>query len=119
MLHSLRFRLLIATLLIVLVTVSVMAVFASQRTVGEFRNFAARDDRLRQQGLSQALSRAYAQAQNWQDLQPVIDEWSQANSQRIVVTDRQGHSRRRLGQGYDGQDRRRTALAAAIRPHPL
>jgi signal transduction histidine kinase len=90
MLHSLRFRLLIATLLIVLVTVSVMAVFASQRTVGEFRDFAARDDHLRQRGLSQALSRAYAQAQSWQDLQPVIDEWSQANSQRIVVADRQG-----------------------------
>ena len=90
MLYSLRFRLLIATLLIVVVSVSVMAVFASQRTVGEFRNFAARDDRLRQQGLAQALSRAYAQTQNWQDLQPFIDEWSQANSQRLVVTDRQG-----------------------------
>ena len=90
MLHSLRFRLLIATLLIVLVTVSVMAVFASQRTAGEFRSYVEHDDRLRQRGLSQALSRAYAQAQNWQDIQPVIDEWSQANSQRIVVTDRQG-----------------------------
>jgi len=90
MLHSLRFRLLIATLLIVLVTVSVMAVFASQQTVGEFRSFTARDDHLRQRGLSQALSRAYAQTQSWQDVQPVIDEWSQANSQRIVVTDRRG-----------------------------
>jgi signal transduction histidine kinase len=90
MLHSLHFRLLIATLLIVLVTVSVMAVFASQRTVGEFRDFAARDDRLREQGLSQALSRAYAEAQDWQNLQPVIDDWSHANGQRIVVTDRQG-----------------------------
>jgi len=90
MLHSLRFRLLIATLLIVVVSVGIMAVFASQRTVGEFRDFAARNDRLQQQALSQALSRAYAQAQNWQDLLPIINEWSQANGQRIVVTDRQG-----------------------------
>ena len=103
MLHSLRFRLLIATLLIVLVTVSVMAVFASQRTVGEFRNFAARDDHLRQQGLEQALSRAYAEAQNWQDLQPIIDEWSHANSQRIVVTDRQGRVLGDSGKDLMGQ----------------
>lgn len=91
MLHSLRFRLLIATLLIVLVSVTVMAVFASQRTVGEFRNFTAHDDFMRQRGLGLALSRAYSQTQDWQDLQPVIDEWSQANSQRVVVTDRQGN----------------------------
>jgi signal transduction histidine kinase len=90
MLHSLRFRLLIATLLIVVVSVSVMAVFASQRTVGEFRDFAAHNDRLQQQALSQALSRAYAQEQDWQDLQPIVSEWSQANGQRIVVTDPQG-----------------------------
>ena len=90
MLHSLRFRLLIATLLIVVVSVSVMAVFASQRTVGEFRDFAAHNDRLQQQALSQALSRAYAQEQDWQELQPIVSEWSQANGQRIVVTDSQG-----------------------------
>jgi signal transduction histidine kinase len=90
MLNSLRFRLLIATLLIVVVSVSVMAIFASQRTVGEFRDFAAHNDRLQQQALSQALSRAYAQEQDWQDLQPVISEWSQANGQRIVVADPQG-----------------------------
>ncbi len=90
MLNSLRFRLLIATLLIVVVSVGVMAVFASQRTVGEFRDFAAHSDRLQQQALSQALSRAYAEEQDWRDLQPVISEFSQANGQRIVVTDPQG-----------------------------
>ncbi len=90
MLNSLRFRLLIATLLIVVVSVGVMAVFAGQRTVGEFRDFAAHNDRLQQQALSQALSRAYAEEQDWRDLQPVISEFSQANGQRIVVTDPQG-----------------------------
>jgi len=90
MLHSLRFRLLLATLLIVLVTVTVMAVFASQRTAGEFRTYVEHGDRLRQRGLVFPLARAYAQAQNWQDIQPVIEESSQVTGDRVVVTDLQG-----------------------------
>ena len=77
MLHSLRFRLLIATLLIVLVTVSVMAVFASQRTAGEFRSYVEHSDRTRQRRFEFALTRAYAQTRTWQNIQPVIEEWEQ------------------------------------------
>ena len=90
MLHSLRFRLLLATLLIVLVTVTVMAVFASQRTAGEFRTYVEHGDRLRQRGLVFPLTRAYAQTQNWQNIQPVIEESSQVTGDRVVVTDLQG-----------------------------
>ena len=90
MLHSLRFRLLIATLVIVLVSVSVMAAFASQRTAGEFRSYVEHDDRLRQRRFTFALTRAYAQTQTWQNIQPVIEEWGQVSGDRVVVTDLQG-----------------------------
>ena len=90
MLHSLRFRLLLATLLIVLVTVTVMAVFSSQRTAGEFRTYVEHGDRLRQRGLVFPLTRAYAQTQNWQNIQSVIEESSQVTGDRVVVTDLQG-----------------------------
>ncbi len=90
MLHSLRFRLLIATLLIVLVTVSVMAVFASQRTAGEFRSYVEHDDRTRQRRFEFALTRAYAQTRTWQNIQPVIEEWEQVSGERVVVADFNG-----------------------------
>jgi len=90
MLHSLRFRLLAATLLVVLVTVSVMAIFASQRTEGEFRSYVEHGDRLRQRGLGFALNRAYAQTQSWQNIQTYIDESSQVTNDRIIVADLQG-----------------------------
>jgi len=90
MLHSLRFRLLIATLLIVLVTVSVMAVFASQRTAGEFRSYVEHGDRTRQRRFEFALTRAYGQTRTWQNIQPVIEEWEQVSGERVVVADLYG-----------------------------
>jgi signal transduction histidine kinase len=90
-LHSLRFRLLGATLVVVLVTVSVMAVFASQRTAGEFRSYVAHDDRLRQRRFAFALTRAYAQTQTWQNIQPIIEQWGQVSGDQVVVADLQGN----------------------------
>jgi signal transduction histidine kinase len=90
MLHSLRFRLLIATLLIVLVTVSVMAVFASQRTAGEFRSYVERGDRSRDRRLAFVLNRAYAQTRSWQNIQPALEDLSQVSGERVVVADLQG-----------------------------
>jgi signal transduction histidine kinase len=90
MLHSLRFRLLIATLLIVLVTVSIMAAFASQRTAGEFRNYVERGDRSRDRRLAFALNRAYAQTRSWQTIQPTVEDLSVVSGERVVVADLQG-----------------------------
>ena len=90
MLHSLRFRLLMATLLVVLVTVSVMAVFASQRTAGEFRSYVEHGNSQQQRRFQFALARAYAHTQTWENIQPVIEEWGQVSGDRVVVTDLQG-----------------------------
>src|SRR5512143_466913 len=90
MLHSLRFRLLIVTLLVVLVTLGVMGIVSSQQTAGEFRNYVEHGNHLRQRGLAFALTRAYSQTQSWQNIQPVIEESSQASGDRVVVADLQG-----------------------------
>jgi signal transduction histidine kinase len=90
MLHSLRFRLLMVTLLVVLVTLGVMGIVSSQQTAGEFRNYVEHGDRLRQRGLALALTRAYSQTQSWQNIQPVIEDSSQASGDRVVVADLQG-----------------------------
>jgi len=90
MLNSLRFRLLLTTLAVVLVTVSVMAVFASQRTAGEFRSYVEHGDRSRDRRLAFVLTRAYAQTQTWQNIQPALEDLSQVSGDRVVVADLQG-----------------------------
>ncbi len=90
MLHSFRFRLLITTALVVLVAVSITAVFATQRTAREFDSYVQQVDRFRQRRFSSALARAYARTGSWQDIQPVIDQWQQMTDDRVVVADAGG-----------------------------
>src|SRR5574340_1416249 len=90
MLHSLRFRLLIATLLVVFVTLGIMAIISSERAADEFRSYVEHGDYSRNRRLAFALTRAYAQTQTWQDIQPVLENMSQVSGDRVVVTDVQG-----------------------------
>lgn len=88
--HSLRFRLLAGITLVVIIAVGVTALVASQRTAGEFQRYVADRGHMRYSRFAGVLTRAYEQAQLWDDVQVEVDRLAQMSGQRVLVADIQG-----------------------------
>jgi signal transduction histidine kinase len=88
--RSLRLRLLLATVLVVLVAAGVTAYVASRRASGEFESYVARVGSSRFARFAGVLGRYYAVDQNWDGVEPEVDRIAQISGQRVVVADDQG-----------------------------
>jgi len=89
--RSLRFRLLMATILVVLVAVSFTSLIASSTTAGTFRHFVRHDREDRIQRFATVLGAVYAQAQSWEMAQPMAEGIGTLVDARIVVADVNGN----------------------------
>lgn len=119
--HSLRFRLLAAIILVVLIAVSVTALVASQRTAGEFRRYIADRGDMRYGRFAGILMRAYERAQLWEDVQVEADRLAQMSGQRVVIADMEGRivsdsERALLGRTVGANWQPAVVLAARGRP---
>ena len=85
--RSLRFRLLLATILVVFVAVGVTAFVATRRTTGEFRRFVERRDPMTDRRLAFFLARTYDRTGSWDGIQSEIVQLAQMSGQRVVVAD--------------------------------
>ena len=85
--RSLRFRLLLATILVVFVAVGVTAFVATRRTTGEFRRFVERRDPMTDRRLAFFLARTYERTGSWDSIQSEIAQLAQMSGQRVVVAD--------------------------------
>jgi signal transduction histidine kinase len=88
--RSLRLRLLLATILVVLIAVSVTAFVASRRTTGEFQRYVERRSPMDDRRLAFFLARTYSTRQSWDDIQRDVEQVGQMSGQRIVVADANG-----------------------------
>ncbi len=87
MLHSLRVRLLLAIILVVLIAVSVTAIVARQRTTGEFQRYVESGGNSANRRFAFVLARSYAVNQGWSDIQAEVDRLAQITDERVVVAD--------------------------------
>ena len=85
--RSLRFRLLVATILVVLIAVGVTAFVASRRTTGEFQRYVERRSPLDDRRLAFFLARTYDKTKSWDGIQSEIAQLAQMSGQRVVVAD--------------------------------
>ena len=85
--RSLRFRLLLATILVVLIAVGVTAFVASRRTTGEFQRYVERRGPLDDRRLAFFLARTYDRTKSWDGIQAEIEQLAQISGQRVVVAD--------------------------------
>lgn len=90
MIHSLRFRLLFAFTLVILVTIGTVFFFINQATQKEVRRFQEQADRMLASRMETQLSRYYFQRRNWEGIQPFVEQWGNLYEQRIVLTDTSG-----------------------------
>lgn len=106
--RSLRIRLLLATVLVVLIAVSVTAFVASRRTTGEFQRYMQRRSPLDDRRLAYFLARTYSVSRSWDGLQAEIEQLGQLSDQRVVVADAGGEivadsERKLIGKAVDAK----------------
>ncbi len=87
MLHSLRFRLLVAFTLVILVTVGAIYFFVSHATGGEINRYGERSEQARFSRVGFELFRYYRMHEGWEGIQPYVEQWGNLYGQRIVLTD--------------------------------
>ncbi|MFC1940907.1 sensor histidine kinase [Chloroflexota bacterium] len=87
MVHSLRFRLLVAFTLVILIAVGAVYFFVSQTTVGEIRRYGERNEQARFSRVGFELYRYYHEQGSWEGIQPYVEQWGSLYGQRIILTD--------------------------------
>lgn len=85
--HSLRFRLLAAFTLVILVTIGMVAFFVSRSTGGELEQFEARNRELRSGRIAFLLARFHSVNGDWKDVQSLVEQIGTSEGQRLVLTD--------------------------------
>jgi signal transduction histidine kinase len=88
--HSLRFRLLLALIAVVVVVVGTVTVLASRTTVREFQRYMERGSVLRDRRLEGMLAVHFQQNGNWDSVQPLVEQMAKMSGERIVLTDEEG-----------------------------
>jgi len=88
--HSLRFRLLVAFTLVILVTVGAIYLFVSQTTRHEFRRYGERSEQVRFGRVGFELMHHYREYGSWEGIQPYVEQWGSLYGHRIIVTDSSG-----------------------------
>ncbi len=88
--RSLQFRLLAAFGLVILVTMGAVFFFLNRATQNEIRQYEDRVVQARADRMQRDLSLYYIGQGDWDGVQPVIQQWSAAYDQHIVLTDSTG-----------------------------
>jgi signal transduction histidine kinase len=90
MFHSLRFRVLVALILVIAVAVGVVALFASRVTTGEFQRYVERGGMMRHQRFEMFLADHYMRTRSWSGVQPLVEQMGQITGERVVLADAGG-----------------------------
>jgi signal transduction histidine kinase len=88
--HSLRFRVLVALILVIVVAVGMVSFLASRATSGEFQRYVERGGTIRHQRFEVFLAGYYTQNRSWSGVQPLVEQMGQITGERIVLADEGG-----------------------------
>ena len=90
MIHSVRWRLFLSFLLVIVVAVGAVAVFVSRTTSNEVQRYETRTYDVRIGRVGALLAAYYIEQHGWAGVEPVVDQIARLYNQRLVVADQQG-----------------------------
>ncbi len=88
--RSLRVRLLLAQLLVVLVALGTIGLLASKATQSEFQRYLDRGSTQRMRRIDATFGAYYAELGSWEGIQPVVERLAQVFGERLVLVDTAG-----------------------------
>ena len=110
MFHTLRFRLIVTLILIVVAAVGIIALAGTQVTTRMFHGYVEHRGMMRHRRFEMLLTQHYAQHGNWTDVQPLVEQIGQIAGERVVLADEAGQIvadsagelvRQPVGQGWE------------------
>ncbi|MFC1986232.1 sensor histidine kinase [Chloroflexota bacterium] len=90
MIHSLRFRLLAAFILVILVTIGTISFFVSRGAGGKIQQYQEHSEQIRIFRIERSLSHYYSWRGDWSDIQPFVEQMETLYGRRVVLTDTSG-----------------------------
>lgn len=90
MIHSLRFRLLVAFAAVIVIAVGSVFFFIGQAMKVEVQRFQARVEEARVGKMAFELTNYYLRQRSWEGIQPFVTQWGSLYEWRIIVTDASG-----------------------------
>jgi len=90
MFHTLRFRLLVVLILVVVAAVGGMAFFNTLATTRMFTRYEEDRRMTRHQRFEGLLTQHYAQNESWSGVQPVVERMGQITGERVILADEEG-----------------------------
>ncbi|MFC2011329.1 sensor histidine kinase [Chloroflexota bacterium] len=90
MIHNLRFRLLVAFTLVILVAVGAVYFFVSHTAGGEIRRYSEQNEHVRFSRVGFELYRYYREYGRWEGIQPDVEQWGSLYGRRIILTNASG-----------------------------
>ena len=91
MLHSVRWRLFLSFILVIVVVIGTVGVFVARTASNEIGNYDARARQARSERIEALMSEFYANEHGWQGVDATVVQISRLYGQRVVLTDRQGN----------------------------
>ncbi len=90
MLHSVRWRLFLSFILVIIVVIGTVGVFVARTASNEIGNYDERARQARSQRIEALLSEYYADTHGWQGVSNIVVQIGRLYGQRVVLVDRQG-----------------------------
>ena len=87
MIHSLRFRLLISFLVVILITVGTVSFFVARSSWDQIRQYEENTNQVRTARAVSLISGFYASNGNWNGIQELIETLATMEQRRIIITD--------------------------------
>ena len=84
---SLRYKILVAMVVVVIAGVVITALYATRSTMGAFQNYVTRGQTMRESHFAGTLTDFYGTGQTWNGVQPFIAQMAGMSGERIVLTD--------------------------------
>ncbi|MBE9472796.1 MAG: HAMP domain-containing protein [Chloroflexi bacterium] len=90
MFHTLRFRLTVTLILVVVAAVGIVAFFGTMVTTRMFTRYEEHGGMMRHRRFETLLAQHYAQNESWAGVQPQVERLGQITGERIVLADEEG-----------------------------
>jgi signal transduction histidine kinase len=87
LIHSLRFRLFLVTIIVSILSIGALALFSSQITILKFQQYVAADAAAGLQAAGDELADHFAQNQRWDGVGPVLERMGKIASKQFILVD--------------------------------
>jgi signal transduction histidine kinase len=121
--HTIQFRLMLAFIFIIVVTVGTASFFVARSVWDELQKYEVQNNSVRNARIEYVISRFYSTNRKWDGIQPIVEQLGTMEEKRIILTDGNNvviadSQKDLVGKEYRTSDQGTTLYLPVIMPNP-